>query len=103
MKTEEARKEKRSILTFLVGKGMREAQYSLAMLLCREDADYQNGAKLFALAALQGDIDSAHGAAMACKDLGKYSRAHFWSNVVVKAKGEGMNPECREKRMEDID
>mmetsp|Transcript_28971 Transcript_28971/g.58788 ORF Transcript_28971/g.58788 Transcript_28971/m.58788 type:complete len:361 (+) Transcript_28971:164-1246(+) len=103
METSEARKEERSILTFLVSKGMREAQFRLAVALLADDKDYHCAAKMFGLAALQGDIDSAGGAATCCMQLERYSLANFWSEIVVKAKGEGMRPEHKEKRMEDVD
>jgi len=103
MKTVEARKEMRSILAFLVGKGMRQAQCGLAMMLRNEDKDYHNAEKLFALAALQGDVHAAHGAAVSCWDLGEYARANFWSKVFVKTKGEGMDPDRREECMEKIE
>ena len=100
MKTAEANKEKRSIITFLASKGMGKAQFNLGVVFCEEDNDYHNGAKMFVLAALQGYAVAAFGAARCCMSLGRFPQATLWSKIVANAKGDV--EKGREERLEGI-
>ena len=103
LNTAEATNEELSILEFLAVKGMREAQYYLAGRVCEKDDNHDDAEKCFALAALQGNVNAAHGAVLCALKLERYSIANFWSTVVANAKDDYIPPSriSRKDQMDD--